>query len=126
MFLAPAVLANKRVLVIEDESVVAFLIEDFLTEFGCIIVDTCCSLAAALQAVETKFFDLAVLDVNLRGERSYPVAEALTAQRIPFLLTSGYGELAVPPGCDWTVCSKPFTQEVFGTLLASLFVERRQ
>ena len=63
----------------------------------------------AATAAETETFDLAVLDVNLRGEKVYPVAELLSARQIPFLFLSGYGEDAMPPGrSGWKVCAKPF------------------
>jgi hypothetical protein len=66
-------------------------------------------VAAALSAVRTETFDVAVLDINLRGERVYPVAEALMDRQIPFLFVSGYGDTAIPPERrDWIVCAKPF------------------
>jgi CheY-like chemotaxis protein len=121
MFIAPQVLAGKRALIVEDELLVALMVEDFLSEFGCIVIKTCSNLTAALDAAQTTALDLAVLDVNLRGERSYPVAETLTERRIPFLLMSGYGGDAIPSGRDWKVCTKPFTEADFGTMLAELF-----
>jgi CheY-like chemotaxis protein len=122
MFITPRVLAGKRVLVVEDELLVALLVEDFLVEFGCVVIATCSNVAAALDAAQTMALDLAVLDVNLNGERSYPVADMLTERRIPFLLTSGYGEEAIPQGrSDWKVCTKPFTEQDFGDKLAELF-----
>lgn len=105
----PQVLAGKRVLIVEDELIVALLVEDFVTEFGCSAVGPCGSVEKALDAVRTEKFDLAVLDVNLGGEKVYPVAEALTERHIPFLFLSGYGDEAVPADhCEWKVCSKPF------------------
>ncbi|MEA2773389.1 MAG: hypothetical protein QOD93_6351, partial [Acetobacteraceae bacterium] len=60
-------------------------------------------------AARTETFDLAVLDVNLGGEKVYPVAEVLAERHIPFLFLSGYGDEAIPPGhSDWRVCAKPF------------------
>lgn len=105
----PRVLAGKRVLIVEDELLVALLIEDFLTEFGCSTLGPCGSVAKALDAARSETFDLAVLDVNLGGEKVYPVAEVLTERQIPFLFLSGYGDEAVPADhCEWRVCSKPF------------------
>jgi CheY-like chemotaxis protein len=113
-------LAGKRVLIVEDEALVALLLEISLSDFGCIPVGPCNSLAKALQAVETGTFDLAVLDVNLNGEKVYPVAYALAERHIPFLFVSGYGQNALPPGrSDWKVCVKPFkTNDLAAMLLA--------
>ncbi|MDB5399747.1 MAG: hypothetical protein QOF70_2748 [Acetobacteraceae bacterium] len=109
MVITPPVLIGKRVLIVEDELLVALLIEDFLAELGCSILGPCGSVAKALDAARTETFDLAVLDVNLGGEKVYPVAEVLAERHIPFLFLSGYGDEAIPPGhSDWRVCAKPF------------------
>nr|WP_294517782.1 response regulator [uncultured Rhodopila sp.] len=117
---AELALAGKRVLIVEDELLVALMIEDFLTDFGCTTIGPCATVETALQAVETESLDLALLDVNLSGERVYPVAEALAERHIPFLFLSGYGEEAIPPGhSDWKVCAKPFRgSELAGMLCA--------
>ena len=96
-------------LVVEDELLVAMLIEETLVDHGCEVVGPFTTLRSALDAAGEVQADLALLDVNLRGERVYPVAELLDARGIPFLLLSGYGQEAVPadrPG--WVSCSKPF------------------
>lgn len=122
MTAAELALAGKRVLIVEDELLVALMIEDFLEEFGCTVIGPCSSVEAALLAVRTEAPDLALLDVNLSGERVYPVAEALAERRIPFLFLSGYGEEAIPPGhSDWKVCAKPFRgADLAGMLCAAL------
>jgi CheY-like chemotaxis protein len=108
VLLAP-LLCGKRVLVVEDEALVAILIEDLLEECGCSIVGPCGSVEMAMELAQTEAFDLAVLDVNLRGLKVYPVAEVLAERHIPFLFLSGYGEEAIPPGhSGWKVCAKPF------------------
>jgi DNA-binding response OmpR family regulator len=74
----------------------------------------------ALDAVSVEPLDLAILDVNLAGEIVFPVAHALAKRRIPFLLTSGYGEEVIPnEHLDWTVCAKPFHAD---DLIASLLL----
>jgi CheY-like chemotaxis protein len=109
MVVTPTALAGKRVLIVEDELLVALLIEDLLTDFGCTTLGPCGSVAKALEAVRTEEFDLAVLDVNLAGEKVYPVAEALAERHIPFLFLSGYGDEAIPASRgEWKVCAKPF------------------
>jgi DNA-binding response OmpR family regulator len=118
MFIAPQVLVGKRVLIVEDELIVAMVIEDFLLECGCVPVGPCASVAQALNAVRTEGLDVAVLDVNLDGEMVYPVARALTERRIPFLFMSGYGQEAIESGqSDQFVCAKPFAG---GELVAKL------
>jgi CheY-like chemotaxis protein len=109
MLLAAPQLAGKRILVVEDEALVAMLIETLLEDYGCCVVGPCSTVAKALEAALNETFDLALLDVNLRGEKVYPVAEVLTERHIPFLFLSGYGEEAIPPGrSGWKVCTKPF------------------
>jgi DNA-binding response OmpR family regulator len=121
MIAAEMALTGKRVLIVEDEMLVALLIEDFLADMGCTTVGPFRSVAVALEAARTEDLDLAVLDVNLDGERVYPVAEMLAERRIPFLFLSGYGEEAIPPGhAEWKVCAKPFRSEVLMRMLAAL------
>jgi CheY-like chemotaxis protein len=120
MFVAPKVLAGKRVLIVEDELIIAMTIEDFLLECGCIIVGPCSTVAQAMDAVRVETPDLAVLDVNLGGQTAYPVAFALAERHIPFVFTSGYGDQAIPPGHDdWKVCAKPFTGDELIAMLAA-------
>jgi DNA-binding response OmpR family regulator len=121
MVAAPQVLAGKRVLIVEDEMLIALLIEDFLADMGCKTVGPYRSVATALEAARTEPLDLAVLDVNLDGERVYPVAEILAARHIPFLFLSGYGEEAIPENhAEWKVCAKPFKSDVLMQMLSAL------
>ncbi len=102
-------LSALRLLLVEDEFMIAMLIEDILLELGCVVVGPFGSLPEALHAAQHAVLDGAVLDVNLRGEKVYPVAEMLDARRIPFLLLSGYGSDAIPDDRPhWRACSKPF------------------
>lgn len=87
-------LAGLRVLVIEDESLVGMLIEDMLDQLGCAVAGSVSSLQQALEMAGRLEFDFAVLDVNLRGQPSYPVAEALQARGVPFVFISGYGDVS--------------------------------
>jgi DNA-binding response OmpR family regulator len=113
-------LAGKRVLIVEDEMLVAVLIEDLMAELGCSTVGPCGSVAMALDTIRTESFDLAVLDVNLDGELVYPVAEALAERQIPFLFLSGYGDEAIPPGHrDWRVCAKPFRADDLANMMSA-------
>src|SRR5687767_12682206 len=79
-----------RILVVEDEWTVAIDIADQLEDFGCVVVGPVGRLDEALALAREEPLEGALLDVNLRGEFSYAVADALTARNIPFLFTSGY------------------------------------
>ena len=84
-------LAGTRVLVIEDEAIIAMTAEDMLEELGCTLAGTAATLADALAAADTHGFDVALLDINLNGAESLPVAEKLRARGVPFIFTTGYG-----------------------------------
>ena len=90
------ILRNKRVLVVEDEALIAMLAEEMLVELGCVHHATAPTLGRAMPLVEAGGFDLALLDVNVARERVFPVADALIARSIPFAFASGYGEEGVP------------------------------
>jgi CheY-like chemotaxis protein len=92
-----AALEGIRVLVVEDEFLVATLIEDMLTSAGCVVSGPIPRLAEALDAVHGGTFDAAVLDVNLGGgDRVYPVADALSRRNVPFVFVTGYGTGVLP------------------------------
>jgi CheY-like chemotaxis protein len=87
-------LNGRRVLIVEDEMVVAMLLEDMLEELGCQVAATAARVPEALAAIEAIEIDAAILDVNLDGTRSYSVADALTARGIPLVFSTGYGVAA--------------------------------
>jgi CheY-like chemotaxis protein len=91
-----ATLDGLRVLVVEDEYLVAVLIEEILESAGCIVTGPVARLPEALDAVDHIDFDAAVLDVNLAGERIDPVAQALSRRNVPFVFVTGYGEGVLP------------------------------
>ncbi len=101
-------LAGKRILVVEDESLISMLLEMALLDEESVVVGPASRVADAMQMVENEALDGAFLDVNLAGEPVFPVAETLAARNVPFLLLSGYGDQAVPSGRDWPIRSKPF------------------
>ena len=86
-------LLGLRVLVVEDEALVAMQLEDMLDELGCVVVDVAgtVSRGVALAADAAVALDGAILDVNLGGEKVYPVAERLAARGVPFVFCTGYG-----------------------------------
>jgi CheY-like chemotaxis protein len=109
-------------LVVEDEAPVALLIEDMLEDMGCTVAASAASVPEALDHVAKGGFDLALLDINLSGERIDPVALALQARRIPFLFASGYGTAGLKDeGEAFPVLQKPFRADALrSALLAAI------
>lgn len=101
----------QKILIVEDEPLIAMMLEDFLDALDRAVAGTADSVAAALALVEAGGIDAAIMDVNLRGgETSWPVADALTARGIPFVLaTGGAGDMIHEAYRDRPVLSKPFT-----------------
>jgi CheY-like chemotaxis protein len=93
-------LRGRRILVVEDEMMIAMLVEDMLADLGCVVVDVAGTLSRGLALVADPglALDGAILDVNLGGEKVYPVAEALTARGIPFIFATGYGIAGIADG----------------------------
>ncbi|WP_421570607.1 response regulator [Stenotrophomonas sp. PD6] len=87
---------SARVLLVEDESLVAMMVEDCLVELGYEVVALAGTVDDALAALQRAPIDVAVLDVNLGGTPSFPVAEALEARGIPYLFLTGYDRSAIP------------------------------
>src|SRR3954469_5567718 len=106
-------LHGRRILVVEDEALVAMAMEDELANAGAQVVGTACSVDEALGLIEQVTYDgglnAAVLDMNLEGAAVSPVADRLAALGVPFVFATGYGE-----GCDRgvhaaaPVLAKPF------------------
>jgi CheY-like chemotaxis protein len=118
-------LASKQVLVVEDELLISMLIEDVLVDAGCRVVGPFTNLSDALSAARNEAIDIALLDVNLRGEKVYPVADILTERGIPFVFLSGYGKNAIPNNRpNWRVCSKPFSPNDLTQILTERIQDR--
>lgn len=83
-------LSGRRILLVEDEAVIAMLLEDMLIALGCEVVGVAARLDEALCLIRSESFDAAVLDVNLGGQPSYPAADALVALGVPFAFSTGY------------------------------------
>ncbi len=102
-----------RILVVEDEPLIAMMLEDFLDILGKSVAGTADSVDAAVSAIDAGGIDAAILDVNLRGgEKSWPIADKLAEAGIPFVLaTGGSGDTIEPAHRDRPVLSKPFTMD---------------
>lgn len=108
-----------RVLLVEDENLVAMLLEDMLGELGYTVVGPVARLKKALEMAQHEAIDLAILDVNINGEQAYPVAEALAARGIPFVFSTGYGERGLPLRYHGhPTLQKPFQQHDLEKLFA--------
>jgi CheY-like chemotaxis protein len=102
-------LAGRKVLLVEDESLIIMLIEDALADLGCEIAGIASRFDDAITKARTLAFELAVLDVNLNGLRTFPIAEAIRARGIPFVFATGYGATSVPEDLKSApVLQKPF------------------
>jgi CheY-like chemotaxis protein len=113
------------VLVVEDEAIISFLLEDMLGELGAADVRHAGTVKTALAFLDGHTPDLAVLDVNLGGgERVYPVAERLEAKGVTFLFTTGYGKSGIDPRwAERSVVQKPFTLDVMTVALRDLLAK---
>lgn len=103
-------LEGKRLLVVEDEYLIASELAWTLEDAGAEVVGPAGTVEDALSLVEREGdrLDGALLDVNLRGERVFPVAEALATRKVPFVLTTGYDETTIPPAYAGVPrCEKP-------------------
>lgn len=86
-------LEGRRVLLVEDEAMIAMLLEDMLGDLGCHVVGPAYALASALElAAGEEGIDVAILDVNLAGRPVFEVADALRARRVPMVFSTGYGD----------------------------------
>jgi CheY-like chemotaxis protein len=89
--MASSPLRDRRILVVEDEYLIAMTLSEHLEEVGSIVVGPVSSVEKAIKAIESnQQIDAAVVDVNLGGAMAFPVADALLARNIPFIFTSGY------------------------------------
>ncbi|MES2001778.1 MAG: response regulator [Pseudomonadota bacterium] len=100
------------ILIVEDEPLIAMMLEDFVEGLGYQVSATCESVGDALAKVAQGGFDLAILDVHLQGETIWPVAEALRERNVPFVLATG-GHVDPPPAEfeSVAVLEKPYTIE---------------
>ncbi|WP_354067034.1 response regulator [Bradyrhizobium sp. OAE829] len=111
--------SNRKVLVVEDEMMIAMLIEDMLDEFGCELVGPATNVPRALELIGKEIVDVAVLDLNLDGKDTYAIADALRQNNVPFIFATGYGSTGMRPEYgDRPVLQKPFQAKDLETALA--------
>lgn len=117
-------LSGFRILVVEDEMMVAMLLEDIISGLGCEVIGPAAREAEAMQLIKTNRIDAAILDVNLGQGDSYEVARVLANRKIPFTFATGYGR---PAGGTrefaQQILTKPFTDAEVEQVLVRLLVK---
>jgi len=113
-------MTSPRVILVEDESLVALMMEDLLAELGCEVVASFSALGPALAWLEAQAAgpDGALLDVNLGGEMVFPLAEALQVRGVPFAFATGYGALPDGRFTDAPLINKPVDPRKLGPVVA--------
>jgi CheY-like chemotaxis protein len=112
---------KKRVLIVEDEVLIAMLLEELMERTGYEVVAVSSHLEEALELADTLTIDFAMLDINLNGKESFPVAEILRGRGIPFLFATGYGDSALASDfADVIVVEKPFNRDALRQALEKL------
>ena len=111
MAVAPSSLVGLRVLVIEDESMVAMLLEDTLADIGCLVVAVASRFDDAVKKAEALAFDIAILDVNLNGKNTSSIADLLAERGVAFVVATGYGSTGLPDSLRKVpLLQKPYLQ----------------
>jgi len=112
-----------RILVAEDEPLVAMLLEDVLQDAGAIILGPAATVAQGLALAASGRPDVAVLDFNLCGETCLPLADALAVAGVPFLVATGYGgDSPLPRHAGIEVIQKPYDPATLVTALGKLMI----
>jgi DNA-binding response OmpR family regulator len=107
----PFALAGIKVLIVEDESLIAMFIEDTLSDIGCESVGVSYTLDDAMIKVEEIQCDIVMLDVNLAGRETFKLAELLCDKNQPFIFSTGYGKAVIPSHLEHVpVLQKPFRE----------------
>jgi len=120
-------LCGQHVLIVEDEYFLAQDLADYFQDLGVEVLGPVPSVAEALRLLESAEVQGAILDVNLRGERVYPVADVLRQKHVPFVFASGYGgELEPTAYAEVPRCIKPVDFALLAkTLVDQIDGERR-
>jgi DNA-binding response OmpR family regulator len=114
-------LSAQRILIVEDEMMLLMLLEDIVSDLGCQSVSVAATVQQALALIDSQAFDIAMLDVNLNGEKSFPIADALGARGVPYIFVTGYGIDAFPVSYrDRPLLPKPYSFADVGNSLTRL------
>ncbi|MBC8128795.1 MAG: response regulator [Rhizobiaceae bacterium] len=116
-----SLLAGRRILVVEDETMILMMIEDMLDELGCRDVRSAGTVEKALLEIETQTFDGAMLDMNLHGVDSRDVADSLASHGVPFVYSTGNCQRETREGfSERDVLRKPFSFAELTSTLTTL------
>ena len=115
-------LAGTHVFLVEDEALILFTLQDMLEDLGCVVVDVALRIEDARAKGEAVACDVAILDVNVAGERIDAVADRLAARGVPIVFATGYGRTSLPAGHgERPMLSKPYRPvDVQAALVAAL------
>jgi len=116
-------LANCRILVVEDEFLIAAALCDMLEDAAAVVVGPATTIAAAMQILQEQPVDAAILDMNLNGQWSDPIAVDLQSRRIPFVFTTGYGANERTERFGARVVPKPYGWEEVEEQLAQAMLD---
>jgi len=117
----PALL-GLEIFLVEDEALVAALLEDMLAEFGCILAGAAATVSDALTEIQTATaIDAAILDVNLGGEKVFPVADILVSRGVPIVFSTAYDPADLPERYPQArIIQKPYRPEALAELLIDI------
>jgi CheY-like chemotaxis protein len=115
----PARFPGLRALIVEDEALIALMMEDMLTGLGCEIAGSASTVAAALELADHVMVDVGLLDLNLGGELSYPVATAFARRGVPIIFATAYATCRLRDDWNRPVLQKPFTEYQLAHALAA-------
>jgi DNA-binding NtrC family response regulator len=104
-------LSGMKILVVEDEPLLALASADLLADSGCTVAGPVSSVRQGMQLIEQETIDGAMLDINLRGEMVFPLADALAERSIPFVYVTGYGKLLRACNHGRPVLQKPYSNQ---------------
>ena len=117
-------MSKRSVLIVEDEPLIAMMLEDFLESLGHDVVATCETVEDAIAQVDAGGFDIAIIDVNLDGEPNYPVADVLAERNVPFIFATGYGSKGLDTRySNIPLLTKPFLDSELETALMQISKE---
>lgn len=114
----------KRVLIVEDEPLLALHLEDLLVALGHEVIGPATRIAMAMELAHKSEIDFAILDINVAGTKSFPVADILRQRGIPFVFATGYGAEGLTDGYrDFPALRKPYAEEDLERTIARVYAD---
>lgn len=105
-------LDSLRFMIVDDEMIIALDLEGMLEDLGHTVVGTASRVDRGIELAKTSDINMAILDINVRGQLSFPIAQILRDRSVPFIFSSGYGERGLIDGFrDELVLTKPYDTE---------------